>query len=217
MATATAMVRAMADGNGGGYGWRQWQRQWLTAIAMATAMAMETVTAMADGNGDGRWWRQWRWPMVTAMVMANNDGDCNGNGDSNSNRNDYGNSDGKDDRHNNWHKEGLPLHVPAMCSAVAGAAPCLPPLGTKECALPSAVPSGCHCKECLLHFKGEGSWELTLDCFFIFLITCSVYLITLFSPTPIQFLKNPVSLLMVYPSSYHTFCQGKLGQGLQCL
>ncbi len=27
--------------------------------------------------------------------------------------------------------------------------------------------------------------------------------------------KNPVSLLMIYPSSYCTFCQGKLGQGLQ--
>jgi hypothetical protein len=26
---------------------------------------------------------------------------------------------------------------------------------------------------------------------------------------------NPVSLLMIYPGSYCTFCQGKPGQGLQ--
>jgi hypothetical protein len=27
--------------------------------------------------------------------------------------------------------------------------------------------------------------------------------------------KNPISLLMIYPGSYCTFCQGKPGQGMQ--
>jgi hypothetical protein len=54
----------------------------------------------------------------------------------------------------------------------------------------------------------------------------------LFAPHIIQALKNPVSRLMlyllhssknpvslstIYPGSYCTFCQGKLGQGLQWL
>ncbi len=40
-------------------------------------------------------------------------------------------------------KGGLPLHVPAMCSAVAGATPCLStPMDTKESAFTSAASLG---------------------------------------------------------------------------
>ncbi len=40
-------------------------------------------------------------------------------------------------------KGGLPIHVPAMCSAVAGATPCLStPMDTKESAFTSTVSWG---------------------------------------------------------------------------
>jgi hypothetical protein len=94
--------------------------------------------------------------MATATVMANGDGDGDGdgNGDGNGNRNGNGHRDGKDDvvLKTTDTREGC-LFLPVMCRA--GAMPCLPPLDTKECALPSAAPWGCHCKKCLLHFRGR--------------------------------------------------------------
>ncbi len=39
-------------------------------------------------------------------------------------------------------KAGMPLHVPAMCSAMAGATPCLHPMDTKESAFTSALSWG---------------------------------------------------------------------------
>jgi hypothetical protein len=86
----------------------------------------------------------------------------------------------------------------------------------------------------LLPFKGESSWQLTMDCFlFIFLqLLFSLLNNPLFTPRIIQALKNPISplmlcllhssknpasLLMIYPGSYCTFSQGKHGQGLQWL
>ncbi len=178
----TAMATVMADSNGdwdgrrGGQ--RQWQWQWPTAIAMAMATAMEMTRAMANSNDISNSQRQWQWLTATAMVMVDDNGNGNGNGDGGGDRNGDGDSSGNDDRHDDWHKGGLPLHVPAMCSTVSGEMPYLPPLDTKECALPSAAPWGCHCKECLLHFnfKGGWSWEFTMDWFFCFFsTTCSVY------------------------------------------
>ncbi len=64
-----------------------------------------------------------------AMAMGNGDGNGNGvgniNGDGDSDCNGNGQGEGNND------KGGLPLHVPAMCSAVAGATPCLHPHGHK--------------------------------------------------------------------------------------
>ncbi len=219
------------DGSNDGNGQQQWrwdiQQKWWWWWPTAKVTAMAYGNCNGDGNSnkdrnrDGRSRQQRQWLMETATAKADNDYNCNGNRDSDGNRNGYGNGNGNNDCHNNWHKGGLPLHVPAMCGAVAGGTPCLHPcLGTKECALSSAVPSGCHCKEWLLHVRGEGSWELTMDwVLFLFLTTCWVYKKTLCSPTQIQFPQNPISLLllMVYPGSYCTFCQGKLGWGLQCL
>ncbi len=113
----------------------------------------DDVDDNGNSNGGGRWQRRRRWP--TAMLMAdgngNGDGDGDGYGDCNGNSNSGGNDDVVI---TTTDKGGLPLHVLAMCSTVAGATSCLPPLDTKECALPSAAPWGCHCKECLIHFKG---------------------------------------------------------------
>jgi hypothetical protein len=92
-----------------------------TATAMADGDATETATAMVncDRNGYGRWRRRWATAttmvtesatttemaraiaMATAMARAT------------------------------MTKAGLPLHVPAMCSAMAGGTPCLHPHGHK--------------------------------------------------------------------------------------
>jgi hypothetical protein len=90
-------------------------------MATADGNATEMAAAMVDGNCNGNGQRRWRWatamamamatelarathmamaiPIATAMVRAT------------------------------MTKGGLPLHVPAMCSAVAGATLCLHPHG----------------------------------------------------------------------------------------
>ncbi len=91
------------------------------ATAMADGNAAEMVAAMVDGNrnGNGRW--QWGWAMAiamatelvtttemaTAIAMA------------------------AAMARMTMMKGGLPLHVPVMCSAMAGATPCLHPHGHK--------------------------------------------------------------------------------------
>jgi hypothetical protein len=91
-----------------------------------------------------------------------------------------------------WHKEGCTAQCCAMGCATAKS---FPPL-----------------------FRGRYPDSTRLICMFY---PCQLSVqstkITLCSPTPIQFPKNPVSLLTIYPGSYCTFCQGKPGQGLQLL
>jgi hypothetical protein len=93
---------------------------------MATAMADgnatgETAAAMVDGNRNGNGQRQRRWAMATAivtelattmeMVMAIAMATAT--------------------VRVTMTKAGLPLHVPATCSAMAGETPCLHPHGHK--------------------------------------------------------------------------------------
>ncbi len=116
-------------------------------------------------------------------------------------------------------KGGLPLHVPAMCSAVGGATPCLHPHGHKKKCIPQC---------CVMGVR----WQLTRDCFFVYFLQLLFGLLNnpLFVPRDIQVLKNPVgplmlyllhssknlvSLLTIHAGSYCTFYQGKPGQGLQ--
>ncbi len=129
MADGMATMMANSDGNCNGRRWWRWQ--WPTARAMAIAMAdgnaTKMVTAMVDGNCNGNGWqqRQLWWAIATAtatetatdsvmatemamamaMAMATARATIT--------------------------KEGLPLHVPAMCSAFGGATPCLRPHGHK--------------------------------------------------------------------------------------
>ncbi len=88
---------------------------------MADNDATEMAAAMVDGNrnGNGQWQRRWATAMAMvaelatttemaaaiAMAMAT--------------------------ARVMMTKSGLPLHVPAMCSAMAGATPCLQPHGHK--------------------------------------------------------------------------------------
>ncbi len=93
----------------------------MTETKMADGNATETAAAMVDGNRNGNGRRQRQWAMATAMVtelamttemamaitmvMAT--------------------------ARVIMTKAGLPLHVPAMCSAMAGATPYLHPHGHK--------------------------------------------------------------------------------------
>jgi hypothetical protein len=96
---------------------------------MADGNATEMVAAMAEGNrnGNGQWQRQWQWAIATAtatatatamesatvteMVMAMAMATATVRA--------------------TITKEGLPLHVAAMCSAFGRATPCLHPHGHK--------------------------------------------------------------------------------------
>jgi hypothetical protein len=92
-----------------------------TAMAMADGNATETAAGMVNGNRNGMGQQQWRratamvmvtesattTEMVTAIAMAMAMARVTVT------------------------KAGLPLNVPAMCSAMAGATPCLHPHGHK--------------------------------------------------------------------------------------
>jgi hypothetical protein len=119
-------------------------------------------------------------------------------------------------------KEGLPLHVLAMCSAVAGATPCLHPHGHKGKCLHQRCVMGVTLLRVFAPFQGGG-----------FLIAHHGLIIGVFFTTTVQFTeqpsvsppviqalknpvspltlyllhssKNPVSLLTIYPGSYCTF------------
>jgi hypothetical protein len=92
-----------------------------TATAMADGNATERVAAMVDGNCNGYGRQRRRWAMATAMVMelamtmdmATAIAMATATA------------------RVTMTKAGLPLHVPAMCSAMAGATPCLHPHGHK--------------------------------------------------------------------------------------
>ncbi len=177
---------------------------------------------MVNGNrkSNGQW--QWRWAMATAMVMelattmemataiamvlAT--------------------------ARVTTTKTGLPLHVLAMCSAMAGATPCLHPHGHKGKCIHQRCVMGVTLLRVFPPFQGGGSRQLTMDCFFVYYLQILFSLLNnpLFTPRIIQVLKNPVSplmlyllhssknlvsLLTIYPSSCCAFCQGKPMQGLQ--
>jgi hypothetical protein len=104
----------------------------VTVTAMADGNAIERAAVMVDGNcnGNGRQRQQWatatamliesatKTEMATAIVMA------------------------MATVRVTMTKSGLPVHVLAMCSAMAGATPCLHPIDTKESAFTSAASWG---------------------------------------------------------------------------
>ncbi len=129
-------------------------------------------------------------------------------------------------------KAGLPLHVPAMCSAMAEATPCLHPHGHKGKCIHQRCLMGVTLLRVFFPFQGGGFLTAHHGLFFCSFFTTTVQFTEQpsFCPRIFQALKNPVSpltlyllhsssilvsLLTIYPSSYCTFCQGKPGQGLQ--
>jgi hypothetical protein len=175
----------MVDGDRNGSG--RWRRGWATTTAMVMESAMRTEMATAIG-------------MATATVRVM------------------------------MTKAGLPLHVPAMCSAMAGATPCLHPHGHRGKCIRQRCVMGVTLLRVFPPFQGRGFLTAHHGLFFVYYLQLLFSLLNnpLFAPRNIQALKNPVSpltlyllhssknsvsLLMIYPSSYCTFCQSKPGQG----
>ncbi len=94
-------------------------------MAMATAMAdgnaTEMVAAMVDGNRNGNGRQQWQWATAMAMVMEL----------ATTTEMAMAIAMATATARVTMTKAGLPLHVPAMCSAMAGATSCLHPHGHK--------------------------------------------------------------------------------------
>ncbi len=129
-------------------------------------------------------------------------------------------------------KEGLPLHVAAMCITFEGGTPCLHPHGHKGKCIHQCCIMGVTHLRVFAPLQGEGFLTVHHRWFFDYFLQLLFSLLNnpLFAPHIIQALKNPVSplkpyllhssknpvsLLTIYPGSYCTFCQGKPGQGLQ--
>ncbi len=190
---ATEMAAAMVDTNRNSNGRWQWHWQW--AIATATAMATATESVMAT-----------EMAMAIAMAMATARATIT--------------------------KEGLPLHVATMCSAFGRATPCLHPHGHKGKCIHQCCVMGVTLLRVFASFQGGGFLTAHHGLFYFYFLQLLFSLLNnpLFAPCIIQVLKNPVSpltlyllhssknpvsLLMIYPGSYCTVCQGKPGQGLQ--
>ncbi len=102
-------------------------------------------------------------------------------------------------------KGWLPLHVPAMCSAVAGAIPCLHPCIHQRCIM------GVMLQRVFAPFQGGGFLTAHHGLLFYFLqLLFSLLNNPLFIPCIIQALKNPASPLALYfLHSYFIFLQRK--------
>jgi hypothetical protein len=128
-------------------------------------------------------------------------------------------------------KEGLPLHVPAMCSAVAEATPCLHAHGHKGKCIHQRCIMGVTLLRVFAPLQGGGFLTAHHGLFFVYFLQLLFSLLNnpLFAPRIIQalknpvspltlyllhFSKNPVSLLTIYPGSYCIFF--KLSPGRAC-
>ncbi len=223
MEMATAIANSDEDSNGWQWGWGQ--QQWLTVTQKRRRWwwVMATATAMADGNGNGsrlrqcwqqrqrrqRWRRQWRWRWQLQSQQPQ--------------------------QRQPIIKEGLHLHVPAMCSAVAGATPCLHPHGTQRKVLSPAFCHGGHTAKSVWSLSrgrvpDSSPWIVIL---FIFYSYCSVYLTTLCSSSAFFRCsrtlsaywcstssippRSPSAYWWSTPATIALMCWGKPGQGLQWL
>jgi hypothetical protein len=161
-------VMANGDGNCNGRWWRK--RQWPMARAMATATAMadsdatETAGAMVDGDRNCNGRQQWQWAMAmvmvtesaittemaTAIAMA------------------------MATVRVTMAKVGLPLHVPAMCSTMAGTTHCLHPYGHKGKCIHQRCIMGVTLLRVFPPFQGGGFLTAHHGLFFCLLFTTTV-------------------------------------------
>jgi hypothetical protein len=132
--------------------------------ATADGNATETAAAMVDGNHNGNGQRQRRWAtttatetesaltmeMATAIAMAMAMARVT------------------------MTKAGLPLHVLAMCSAMAGATPCLHPHGHKGKCIHQRCVMGVSLLRVFPPFQGGGFLTAHHGFFFCLLFTTSV-------------------------------------------
>jgi hypothetical protein len=202
----------------------QWPTARATATAMADSNATEMVAAMVDGNRNGNGQRQRRrqWAIATAMATAMAKESAAATEMA------MAMAMATATARATITKEGLPLHVAAMCSAFGGGTPCLHPHGHKgKCMRHGGDTARSVCSPSRGRVPDSSPWIV-----FVYFLQLLFSLLNnpLFAPCIIQALKNPVSqltlyllhssknpvsILTIYPGSYCTFCQGKPGQGLQ--
>jgi hypothetical protein len=134
---------------------------------MADGNTTERAAAMVDGNRNGNGQRRRRWATATAMVtesgttmeMATAIAMAMATARA------------------MMTKAGLPLHVPVMCSAMAGATPCLHPHGHKGKCVHQHCVMGVTLLRVFPPFQGGGFLIAHHGFFFIIIIYnyCSVY------------------------------------------
>ncbi len=145
-------------------------------------------------------------------------GDCNGNDDGNGVGEGVGDGNGNCDGNGNGHgknatitKEGLPLHVLAMCSAFGEEIPCLHPHGHKGKCIHQCCVMGVILLRVFAPLQEGGFLTAEDGLFFVYFLQLLFILLNnpLFAPRIIQALKNPVSPLTLYllhsskgPSAY---------------
>jgi hypothetical protein len=133
-------------------------------MAMAEGNATEMAAAMVNGdrNGNGQRQRQWAtstvmvMELVTTMEMA------------------MAIAMGTAMARVTMTKAGLPLHVPAMCSAMAGVTPCLQPHGHKEKCIHQRCVMGVTLLRVFPPFQGGGFLTAHHGLFFCLLFTTIV-------------------------------------------
>ena len=118
-----------------------------TVTAMADGNATVTVVAMVVGNCNGNGQRQWQWATATAMVMEL----------ATMTEMAMVIAMAMATARVMMTKAGLPLHVLAMCSAMAGATPCLHPHGNKGKCIHQRCVMGVTLLRVFPYFQGEGS------------------------------------------------------------
>jgi hypothetical protein len=129
-------------------------------------------------------------------------------------------------------KEGLPLHVPAMCSTVAGATPCLHPHGHKGKCIHQRCVMGVTLLRVFAPLQGGGFLTAHHGLFFVYYLQLLFSLLNnpLFAPPhysgaqepcqpidalPPPLLQEPHQPIDNLPQLLLHICQGKPGQSLQ--
>ncbi len=131
---------------------------------MADGNATETAAAMVDGDRNSNGRRQWRWAMATAMVTEL------------ATATEMGTAITMETAMARvmMIKAGLPLHVPAMCSAMTGAKPCLHPNGHKGKCIHQRCVMGVTLLRVFQPFQGGGFLTAHHGLFFCLLFTTTV-------------------------------------------
>jgi hypothetical protein len=135
-----------------------------TAMVMANGNATETVAAMVDGNRNGNGRQRRRWAMATTMVMEL----------STTTEVVMAIAMATATARVMMTKAGLPLHVAAMCSAMAGATPCLHPHGHKGKCIHQCCVMGVTLLRVFPPFQGGGFLTAHHGLFFCLLFTITV-------------------------------------------
>jgi hypothetical protein len=152
---------------------------------MADGNATERATAKVDGdrNGDGRWRRQWATATAMVMELAMTTEIATAIAMATATARVM------------MTKSGLPLHVPAMCSAMAGETPCLHPHGHKGKCIHQCCVMGVTLLRVFPPFQGGG-----------FLTAHHGLSFCLFFTTTVQFTEQP-SVRPPHYSGAQELCQ----------